>query len=94
MHGGRELMFREGVVVDKDRAQGTTNQVVGRVTQRLGEWRGDKDAEIEGFAQEVKGKAQKAWGGAKNALRAARNEVRQEQATSETQPPRSETYRS
>lgn len=87
-------MFREEVVVDKDRAEGTINKAVGRVTRQVGEWRGEKDAEIEGLAQEVRGKAQKAWGGAKDAPRAARDEACIEsRATGETQPPRSGTDR-
>jgi uncharacterized protein YjbJ (UPF0337 family) len=72
MHGGRELIFQQGEIVDKDRAKGTINEVAGRAKRQVGEWTGDKDAQIEGLAQEVKGKAQKAWGGAKDALRAAR----------------------
>ena len=72
-------MFQEGEAVNKDRAKGAINEVVGRAKRQVGEWTGDKDAEIEGLAQEVKGNAQKAWGGAKDALQSARDEVRKEQ---------------
>jgi uncharacterized protein YjbJ (UPF0337 family) len=65
--------------MDKDRAKGTINEVAGRAKRQVAEWTGDKDAQIEGIAQEVKGKAQKVWGSAKDALRTAKDESVNEQ---------------
>jgi len=79
MHRGLELVSRGGELVDKDRVEGTINEIAGRARRQVGEWTGDTDAQIEGLAQEVKGKAQKTWGDVKDAVHAARDEVREEQ---------------
>jgi len=76
MHGGRELVLDPGEAVDRDRVNGTINEIAGRAKRQVAEWTGDKDKEIEGLAQELKGKAQKAWGSAKGAVRAAQNEAK------------------
>jgi len=79
MHGGNELLFGWQEMVDRDRANGTHNEITGRARRHAGEWTGDTDTQIESLAQEVKGKAQKSWSSVKAAIRAARDEVRSEQ---------------
>jgi len=61
--------------MDKDRVQGTVDDVAGRVKRQVGEWTGDTNAQVEGAAQQVKGKAEKAWGNVKDAARDAKKEV-------------------
>jgi uncharacterized protein YjbJ (UPF0337 family) len=36
MHAGGEPMFQDGAVVDKDRAKGTINEVVGHAKRQVG----------------------------------------------------------
>jgi uncharacterized protein YjbJ (UPF0337 family) len=57
--------------MDKDRVKGAVNDAAGRVKRQVGEWTGDRNAQVEGAAQQLKGKAQKAWGTAKDAARDA-----------------------
>jgi uncharacterized protein YjbJ (UPF0337 family) len=78
MHGGRELVF-EGTL-DKDRENGSINQVVGGAKCRFGEWTGDQeaqdhDAQVEDHAQEVEVDAQEAWDGFKAVVRDAKNQA-------------------
>lgn len=61
-------MFQDGEAVDEDRAKGTLNET-GHLKRKIGEWTGDKDAEIEGRVQEVE-ETQPIHGG-KNHRRAA-----------------------
>jgi uncharacterized protein YjbJ (UPF0337 family) len=61
--------------MDKDRVKGAVNDAAGRVKRQVGEWTGDKSAQVEGSAQQIKGKAQKAWGEVKDAARDASESV-------------------
>ena len=88
MHGGRELVFQEGRMVDKDRVKETINEAAGRTKRQVAEWTGDTEAQVEGLAQEVKGKAQKVWGNVKDAARSAQEDVRKEHGDKETLPPK------
>jgi len=45
--------------------------IAGRVERQVGEWTGDKDAQVHGAAKQVEGKVQNAWGNAKDAVRSA-----------------------
>lgn len=69
MHGGRELVPPLDARVDKERLIGTINEIAGRAKRQVGEWTGDKQAQVEGLEQEMRGKAQQAWSGVKEALR-------------------------
>ncbi len=57
--------------MDKDRVKGAVNDAAGRAKRQVGEWTGNKNAQVEGAAQQLKGKAQKAWGNVKDAARDA-----------------------
>jgi uncharacterized protein YjbJ (UPF0337 family) len=85
MHGGIELVADDGRMADRDRVNGSDNEIAGRAKREAGERTGDTNAQIEGFAQEVMGKAQKTWGGVKDAVRAACEEVRHEEVRQEQQ---------
>jgi uncharacterized protein YjbJ (UPF0337 family) len=62
--------------MDKDRVAGKVKDVAGRVERQVGEWTGDKDAQVHGAAKQAEGKVQNTWGRAKDAVRSAtdRNE--------------------
>jgi len=55
--------------MNKDQVKGTIDDVAGRAKRQVGEWTGDKNAQLEGLGQQVKGKAEKAWGNTKDAVR-------------------------
>jgi uncharacterized protein YjbJ (UPF0337 family) len=57
--------------MDKDRIEGSANQVKGAIKQTAGKLTGDAKLESEGAADKVKGKVQNAVGGAKDAIRDA-----------------------
>jgi uncharacterized protein YjbJ (UPF0337 family) len=56
-------------MVDKDRIQGSAEQVKGKVKDMAGKALGDAKMEGEGKADQAKGKAQNAVGGLKDSLR-------------------------
>jgi uncharacterized protein YjbJ (UPF0337 family) len=55
--------------VDKDRVEGTGNQVKGSVKKGAGEVTGNDKLEREGSSQKSKGKLQEGWGKTKDAAR-------------------------
>lgn len=57
--------------MDKDRVKGAINDAAGRAKRQAGEWTGNRDAQVEGAAQQIKGKAQKVVGTIKDAARGA-----------------------
>ena len=57
--------------MDKDRIEGKTNDVTGRVKRQVGEWTGNEDLQAEGTIDQAKGKAQNAWGKMKDSAREA-----------------------
>jgi uncharacterized protein YjbJ (UPF0337 family) len=59
--------------VDKNRMQGSWEQMKGRVKEGAGKATGDQKLESEGKAQQVGGKIQNAIGGAADAVRDATN---------------------
>ena len=67
--------------MDKDRVKGAVNDAAGRVKRQVGEWTGDRNAQVEGATQQLKGKAQKAWGSAKDAARDASQSVHRTSGT-------------
>ena len=52
--------------MNKDRAEGKTKDIAGRIERQVGEWTGDKDHEAQGVAKQVEGKVQSAWGKVKD----------------------------
>jgi uncharacterized protein YjbJ (UPF0337 family) len=57
--------------MDKDRIEGSANQVKGAIKQAAGKATGDSKLRAEGAADKAKGKLQNMVGGAKDALRDA-----------------------
>jgi uncharacterized protein YjbJ (UPF0337 family) len=55
--------------MDKDRVEGKAKDIAGRVERQVGEWTGDKEAQVKGAAKQVEGKVQNAWGQAKDAAK-------------------------
>lgn len=55
--------------MNKDRVEGKAKDVAGRVERQVGEWTGDKEAQVKGAAKQVEGKVQNAWGKAKDAVK-------------------------
>ena len=55
--------------MDKDRVEGKTKDIAGRVQRQVGEWTGDTKNQAEGAAKQVEGKVQNAWGKAKDAVK-------------------------
>ena len=41
--------------MDKDRVEGKVKDVAGRVERQVGEWTGDKDAQVHGAAKQAEG---------------------------------------
>ena len=55
--------------MNKDRVEGKAKDIAGRVERQVGEWTGDKEAQVKGAAKQVEGKVQNAWGKAKDAVK-------------------------
>ena len=67
--------------MDKDRAEGKVKDIAGRVERQVGEWTGDKEAQVKGAAKQVEGKVQNAWGKTKDAVKKpSTNQAEQDQA--------------
>jgi uncharacterized protein YjbJ (UPF0337 family) len=62
---------QEENIMDKDRIEGSANQVKGAIKEAAGKVAGDAKLEAEGKADKVAGKVQNAVGGAKDAIRDA-----------------------
>jgi uncharacterized protein YjbJ (UPF0337 family) len=63
--------------VDKDRVEGTGNQVKGSVKKGAGEVTGNEKLEREGSSQKSKGKVQEGWGKTKDAARDAGDAIKE-----------------
>ena len=63
--------------MDKDRIEGTVNDIKGRIERQVGEWTGDKDTQAEGIKDQIKGKVQNAFGKAKDAVRDAGDDAKE-----------------
>jgi uncharacterized protein YjbJ (UPF0337 family) len=59
----------KGVLVDKDRIEGSLEQAKGKIKEVAGKVTGDSKTEAEGKADQVKGKVQNTIGGIKDTLR-------------------------
>ena len=55
--------------MNDDQVKGKAKDIAGRVERQVGEWTGDKEAEVKGAAKQVEGKVQNAWGNAKEAVK-------------------------
>jgi uncharacterized protein YjbJ (UPF0337 family) len=53
--------------MNKDRAKGTIDEMVGSAKRKAGELTGNTKLQVEGMAQQAKGKVENAWGKAKDA---------------------------
>ena len=60
--------------MNKDRIQGSAEQVKGKIKEVAGKATGDSKLESEGKAQQVAGKVQNTIGGMKDAVKEAVNE--------------------
>jgi len=56
-------------MMNKDRVEGKAKDVAGRVERQVGEWTGDKEAQVKGAVKQAEGKVQNAWGQAKDAVK-------------------------
>lgn len=75
--------------MDKDRVEGKAKDIAGRVERQVGEWTGDKEAQVKGAAKQVEGKVRNAWGKAKDAVKKpSTNEAEQDQADQDEAPRR------
>ena len=63
--------------VDKDRVEGTGNQVKGSVKKGAGKVTGNQQLEREGSSQKSKGKVQEGWGKTKDAARDAGDAIKE-----------------
>jgi uncharacterized protein YjbJ (UPF0337 family) len=61
--------------MNKDRAKGTIDEVLGSAKRKAGELTGDTQLEVKGLAQEVKGQIENAWGKAKEIVQEANEEA-------------------
>jgi uncharacterized protein YjbJ (UPF0337 family) len=67
--------------MDKDRVEGKVKDIAGRAERQVGEWTGDKEAQVKGAAKQVEGKVQNAWGKAKDVVKKPNtNQAKQDQA--------------
>ena len=64
--------------MNDDQVKGKAKDIAGRVERQVGEWTGDKEAEVKGAAKQVEGKVQNAWGNVKDAARDAKRDVERE----------------
>ena len=72
LRAGREVRDcgeKKGLVMDKDRLNGTRKQVSGSIHEGVGKVSGDIQTQAEDTAEKVAGKAQNALGTAKDSLR-------------------------
>jgi uncharacterized protein YjbJ (UPF0337 family) len=61
--------------MDKDRVQGTIDELVGSTKRQVGKLTGNTRTQVEGAAQQIKGKVEKTIGELKDAGRDVRDRV-------------------
>jgi len=66
--------------MNKDRAKGTIDEMVGSAKQRAGGITGNTRLRVEGAVQQVKGKLETAWGKTKDAVHDAKAAAAQSDA--------------
>ena len=62
--------------MNKGRAKGTIDEVVGSAKRKAGELTGNTQLQVEGMVQQVKGKVENAWGKAKDVVDEANAEAK------------------
>jgi uncharacterized protein YjbJ (UPF0337 family) len=60
--------------MNRDRVNGTIDEVVGRAKRKAGNWTGNTPLQVKGMAQQVKGKLENTLGKAKDAVRKTNQE--------------------
>ena len=68
--------------MNKDRAKGMLDEVVGTVKREAGELTGDTPLKIKGIVQQVKGKLENTWGKARDAVTETNEEARTQNGSS------------
>jgi uncharacterized protein YjbJ (UPF0337 family) len=63
---------------DRDRVEGSVEEVKGRAKQAWGDVTGDDRTKAEGMADEIKGRAQQTWGDVKDAAEDLKNDAERE----------------
>ena len=58
--------------MDKDELKGKVKDIAGRAERQVGEWTGDKSAQVDGGKKQVEGKVQNTWGKVKDAVKTPR----------------------
>lgn len=61
--------------MNKDRAVGTIDKVLGTAKRKAGEWTGDTPLQVKGIAQQLKGGLENALGKAKDVIDEANKKV-------------------
>ncbi len=61
--------------MNKDRVNGTIDEMAGSAKRKAGGLSDDIQLQVEGVAQQVKGKVESAWGKAKDAVREAKQKA-------------------
>ena len=62
--------------MNKDRAKGTIDEMVGGAKRKAGELTGNTQLQVEGMVQQVKGKVENVWGKAKDVVHEANAEAK------------------
>jgi uncharacterized protein YjbJ (UPF0337 family) len=62
--------------MNKDRAKGTIDELVGSAKRKAGELTGNTQLQVEGIVQQVKGKVENVWGKAKDVVDEANAEAK------------------
>lgn len=70
--------------MNKDQVEGKIKDVAGRVERQVGEWTGNKDAQVHGTVKQAEGKVQNAWGDVKDAGEKTVDRNRTNKPTDET----------
>lgn len=61
--------------MDKDRLEGKTKDIAGRVKRQVGEWTDDSKLQDEGAMDQAEGKVQNAWGKVKDTARDVKDDI-------------------
>jgi uncharacterized protein YjbJ (UPF0337 family) len=64
--------------MNKDRVNGTTDQLVGSAKRKAGEMTGDSKLQVKGIAQQGKGILEEVWGKVKDAVNEANDEANED----------------
>jgi uncharacterized protein YjbJ (UPF0337 family) len=62
--------------MNRDRVNGTIDEVVGSAKRKAGKWTGNTPLQVKGVAQQVKGRLQNTLGKAKDVVRGTNQKAR------------------